>query len=149
MLDAARLLRLAGSTQASDGFLRQAVRPLLKSVPTSNRDKLRQVQQRVSAFKGARLQTGMVRRVLDAQHRERMQLTLAATRVKGLMPLLMKPRNGKRWSMAERDELQEQLRALRDLSPYLVILALPGSFLMLPVLAWWLDRRRGDRKIKK
>ncbi len=89
----------------------------------------------------------MVRRVLDAQQRERVQIVVAATRIKGLMPLLMKPRNGSRWSKAERDELQEQFRALMHLSPYLIVLALPGSFLMLPVLAWWLDRRRGERKL--
>lgn len=89
----------------------------------------------------------MVRRVLDAQQRERAQVVIAAARIKGLMPLLMKPRNGSHWSSAERDELQEQFRALMHLSPYLIVLALPGSFLMLPVLAWWLDRRRGERKL--
>jgi len=87
----------------------------------------------------------MVRKILAAQQRERAQIVVAAARIKGLMPLLMKPRNGGRWTKAERDELQEQLRALMHLSPYLIVLALPGSFLMLPVLAWWLDRRRGER----
>ncbi len=116
---------------------------------SNNRDKLRQVQRHIGALKRARLQTGMVRRMLDAQQRERAQLLVEAARIKGLMPLLMKPRNGKRWSKAERDELQEQFRSLMYLSPYLVVLALPGSFLMLPVLAWWLDRRRGNRKIGK
>ena len=61
------------------------------------------------------------------------------------MPLLMKRRNGDRWTVAERQDLYGQLRALSHLSPYLVVLALPGSFLMLPALAWWLDRRRGLR----
>jgi hypothetical protein len=27
----------------------------------------------------------------------------------------------------------------------LVVMALPGSFVALPVLAWWLDRRRQNR----
>lgn len=120
----------------------------MKFVPSKSHDKLRQVQRRVSAFKGARLQTGMVRRILEAQQRERAQLIIEAARIKGLMPLLMKSRNGKSWSKDEREELQEQFRALMHLSPYLILLALPGSFLMLPVLAWWLDRRRGDRKSK-
>lgn len=88
----------------------------------------------------------MMRKMLAAQERERKQIVAQAIRVRGLMPLLMKPRNGMRWSRAERAELQEQLRALRRLSPYLLVLALPGSFLMLPMLAWWLDRRRGLRK---
>ena len=54
----------------------------------------------------------------------------------------MKHRNGGQWSVDERHELIEQMHALAHLSPYLVVLALPGSFLVLPVLAWWLDRRR-------
>ncbi|MDD5175446.1 MAG: hypothetical protein PHQ05_03355 [Sterolibacterium sp.] len=58
----------------------------------------------------------------------------------------MKPRNGKRWTRNEREELHEQLRTVMYLSPYLILLALPGSFLLLPVLAWLLDSRRGKRK---
>lgn len=88
----------------------------------------------------------MMRKILDAQERERKQIVAQAIRIRGLMPLLMKPRNGERWTRAEREELQAQLRAFRRLSPYLLVLALPGSFLFLPMLAWWLDRRRGLRK---
>jgi hypothetical protein len=36
---------------------------------------------------------------------------------------------------------------LSSISPYLLVLALPGSFLMLPALAWWLDRRRTRQRI--
>lgn len=94
----------------------------------------------------SRRQSGMLRQMLDAQLRERKQITARAIRVRGLMPLLMKPRNGKRWTRSERAELQEQLRDLMHLSPYLFVLVLPGSFLMLPVLAWWLDSRREQRQ---
>lgn len=87
----------------------------------------------------------LVGRMLEAQRRERLQLTAELVKVKGLMPLLMKHRNGTRWSTVERGELLLQLRALAHLSPYLVVLAMPGSFLALPVLAWWLDRRRQHR----
>ena len=111
-----------------------------------NHDKLRQVQRHIGALKVARFQPAIVRKMLAAQQRERVQIVAAAAKIKGFMPLLMKPRNGSRWSSAERDELQAQFRAMMDISPYLVVLALPGSFLMLPVLAWWLDRRRGERK---
>ena len=83
--------------------------------------------------------------LLDAQRRERTHIATQLDTIKGLMPLLMKRRNGGRWSHAERAELQGQLRALSYLSPYLITLALPGSFLILPLLAWWLDRRRGRR----
>lgn len=87
-----------------------------------------------------------VRRLLEAQERERRQLVAELDKVKGMMPLLMKRRNGGQWTVDERHALIEQLHALAHLSPYLVILALPGSFLFLPVLAWWLDRRRQQRQ---
>jgi hypothetical protein len=77
-----------------------------------------------------------------AQNREREQLRAELVRVRGLMPLLMKSRSGGRWTDTERKTLQQQLRALAHLSPYLVAMLLPGSFALLPVLAWWLDRRR-------
>jgi hypothetical protein len=86
-----------------------------------------------------------VQRLLEAQERERRLITAELVKVKGLMPLLMKRRNGGNWSVAERHELIEQLHALAYLSPYLVVLVLPGSFMALPVLAWWLDRRRQRR----
>ncbi|MCX7166423.1 MAG: hypothetical protein NTV11_09125 [Rhodocyclales bacterium] len=86
-----------------------------------------------------------MQKMLAAQNRERSRLLGEMGRVRGLMPLLMKPRNGERWTTAERTVLQDQLRALVSLSPYLVVLVLPGSFIVLPALAWWLDRRRRSR----
>lgn len=84
--------------------------------------------------------------LLEAQRRERLLITRELIKVRGLMPLLMKRRNGGRWSVAERHELVSQLHALAHLSPYLVVVVMPGSFLALPVLAWWLDRRRLQRR---
>jgi len=89
--------------------------------------------------------SGPLRGLLSAQQRERERLVSEVLKVKGLMPLLMKQRNGRRWSGTERRELRDDLRALSQLSPYLFTLALPGSVLLLPFLAWWLDRRRGRR----
>lgn len=86
-----------------------------------------------------------VQRLLEAQERERQLITAELVKVRGLMPLLMKRRNGGVWSVGERHTLIEQLHALAYLSPYMVVLALPGSFVALPVLAWWLDRRRQRR----
>lgn len=87
----------------------------------------------------------LVQRMLEAQQRERQHITAELVKIKGLMPLLMKRRNGGVWSVAERHALIEQLHALAHLSPYMVVLVMPGSFLALPVLAWWLDRRRLQR----
>lgn len=89
--------------------------------------------------------SGFLQAFTAAQKRERDAILAETAKIKGLMPLLMKHRNGGRWSRAEREALHEQMRALAHLSPYLVILVLPGSFAVLPVLAWWLDRRRGRR----
>jgi hypothetical protein len=87
----------------------------------------------------------MLRLMLEAQKRERRLLVVEFSQIKGLMPLLMKRRNGGRWTRDERNALQDQMQALAHLSPYLLVLALPGSFIALPVLAWWLDRRRHRR----
>ena len=84
--------------------------------------------------------------VWDLQERERKRILAEAVQIKGLMPLLMKHRNGQRWTKEERVELRAHLRHLSDLSPYLVLVVLPGAPLTLPLLAWWLDRRRQHRK---
>lgn len=87
----------------------------------------------------------IVQDMLAAQERERRQITAELVKVKGMMPLLMKRRNGGKWSLDERHQLIEQMHAIAHLSPYLVVLAMPGSFIALPFLAWWLDRRRFRR----
>lgn len=99
----------------------------------------------VRAAVSRKFPAGVMSDMLAAQQRERMRIASHLGTIRGLMPLLMKRRNGDRWTVAERQDLYGQLRALSHLSPYLVVLALPGSFLMLPALAWWLDRRRGLR----
>lgn len=92
-----------------------------------------------------RIRPNWISNALAAQNRERIKLVGELATVRGLVPLLMKPRNGERWSKAERAELQQQLRALAHASPYLLAMVLPGSFVALPALAWWLDRRRQNR----
>lgn len=88
-------------------------------------------------------------RVWALQNRERLRLSSEMSHVRGLMPLLMKQRNGYRWSDADRKKIRMQLRRLASLSPYLVLFVSPGGFLALPVLAWWLDRRRIKRDAKE
>ncbi len=108
-------------------------------------DQLKQVRKSSSLVNRIRIRPDWINNALAAQNRERIKLVSELAAVRGLMPLLMKPRNGNRWSMAERVELQQRLRALAHASPYLLALVLPGSFVALPALAWWLDRRRQDR----
>lgn len=86
-----------------------------------------------------------VRAAWEVQHRERERLWAEMAQVRGLMPLLMKQRNGYRWSDADRRQIRARLRTLGALGPYLVLFVSPGGLLALPVLAWWLDRRRRRR----
>jgi hypothetical protein len=87
------------------------------------------------------------RSICDLTEREKKHLLHEIVQVRGLMPLLMKPRNKQLWTPEDKEELRIQLRRLSGISPYLIVLALPGSFLMLPALAWWLDRRRNRQHL--
>src|SRR5947209_4152740 len=87
--------------------------------------------------------TGSVFRTLAAvTAREKQYLLSEILKVRGLMPLLMRERNGQRWTAEDKAELATHIKRLSGLSPYLVVVVMPGGFLMLPVLSWWLDRRR-------
>lgn len=75
-------------------------------------------------------------------NRERIRIGGELRQVSGLTPLLMKRRNGQQWTKEDRTQIRAHLYRLYGISPYLVVFALPGSFLLVPLLAWWLDRRR-------
>lgn len=77
--------------------------------------------------------------------REKKRILAEILQIQGLMPLLMKPRNGQRWTREDKAQIRRHLRQLYELSPYLVALVLPAAPLTLPILAWWLDRRRASR----
>jgi len=82
--------------------------------------------------------------LLEAQ---RKRILAEILQVQGLMPLLMKPRNGQPWTREDRAQIRAHLRRIFALSPLLLVLLLPGSFLTLLFLAWWLDRRRTRRPV--
>lgn len=88
----------------------------------------------------------LARRAREIALRERQRLIAEILQVRGLMPLLMKPRNRQRWTPEDKRELVAHLKRFSSISPYLVVLAMPGGMLMLPALAWWLDRRRNGRR---
>lgn len=81
----------------------------------------------------------------DLRRREQERLYAELRQVPGLFALLMKPRNGAHWSIEERTALRVQLRGLSHLGLYATLLAVPGTSLVLPLLAWWLDRRTRQR----
>ena len=86
-----------------------------------------------------------VLRAFELAERERRFLLSELVQIKGLMPVLMKRRNKQKWSAEDLAEIRAQLHRISKLSPYLVIRVMPGGFAVLPVLAWWLDRRRNRR----
>ena len=86
-------------------------------------------------------------RALELAERERKFLLSEMVQVKGLMPVLMKRRNKQRWTEDDIAEIRSHVRRISKLSPYLVVIVMPGGFAMLPVLAWWLDRRRQRRAV--
>ena len=76
--------------------------------------------------------------------RERMHGRLSG--VESLVGVLMKRRNGKPWSREEKAFLQAELRGLARWAPALLLFLLPGSVALLPIYAWLLDRRKGERQ---
>lgn len=65
--------------------------------------------------------------------------------VMGLIPLLMKPRNNQQWTPQDKRELILNLKCLSRMSAYVAMLIMPGGCALMPVMAWWLDRRRERR----
>ena len=82
---------------------------------------------------------------LAGNSREKRRLRDELVLIKGAWPLLMKQRNGGKWTPEDKERLQIMLRSASSVSPYLFIWALPGSVLLLPFLAWYLDKRRRNQ----
>ena len=87
-----------------------------------------------------------VRRAFELAERERKFLLAEMSQVMGLMPILMRRRNKQHWTTEELDAIRAHLLRISKLSPYLLIILMPGGFAALPVLAWWLDRRRNRNR---
>jgi hypothetical protein len=84
---------------------------------------------------------------LAGNSREKRRLADEFAQIKGAMPLLMKQRNGGgKWTPEDKQQLKKMLRSASSVSPYLFIWAIPGSMLMLPFMAWYLDKRRKWRE---
>ena len=82
---------------------------------------------------------------LAGNSREKFRLRDELALIKGAWPLLMKQRTGGKWSPEEKAQLKSMVRSASSVSPYLFIWAIPGSVLLLPFLAWYLDRQRKHR----
>jgi hypothetical protein len=83
--------------------------------------------------------------LLAGNNREQRRLRDELATIKGAWPLLMKQRRGGTWTPEEKAQLRAMVRSASSVSPYLFIWAIPGSVLLLPFLAWYLDTRRKQR----
>ncbi len=86
--------------------------------------------------------------MVAGNNREKNRLRQEIGQIKGAVPLLMKQRNGGKWTAQDKQQLKGALRSVSSVSPYLLIWVLPGSVLMLPFLAWHLDTRRKRRALQ-
>ena len=83
--------------------------------------------------------------MLAGNTREKRRLGDELANIRGAWPLLMKQRQGGKWSRADKERLRQMLRSASSVSPYLFIWAIPGSVMLLPLLAWYLDKRRNGK----
>ena len=90
-----------------------------------------------------------LREALNGPLQRERQRIRAELSVQGLLPLLMKVRNGVGWTRDEQIQLWHHIRQIASLSPYVIVLLAPGSMVLLPVVAWWLDRRRVLRALAR
>jgi hypothetical protein len=81
--------------------------------------------------------------------REKRRFSSELVHIRGAWPLLMKQRNGGKWTPEEKSKLKLMVRSASNVSPYLFIWAIPGSMLLLPFLAWFLDKRRKNKVKRK
>jgi hypothetical protein len=67
----------------------------------------------------------------------------------GFMDLLMKQRNtGEKWTFRERMQLKNDIKRLVGYVPILSIFLLPAGFLLIPIMAEVMDRRKRSRRTK-
>ena len=81
---------------------------------------------------------------MDLADRERRFLVAEMVKTKGLLPVLMKRRNKQKWTAQDRKEIREHLQRLSELSPYLVVVVMPGG-LRTAGAGVVVDRRRRTR----
>ena len=81
-----------------------------------------------------------------SNHREKHRFRDELVHIKGAWPLLMKQRKGGTWTPEDKVRLKAMVRSASSVSPYLFIWAVPGSMVLLPFLAWFLDRQRKKKR---
>jgi hypothetical protein len=80
----------------------------------------------------------------QATSSEKRRLFSAFARVQRLMPLPMMSLDKRRWTRPDKRELKLCLKHLSRIGAYVAVVAVPGGLAVLPVMAWWRSRRRGN-----
>lgn len=83
---------------------------------------------------------------LAGNTREKNRLRSELTVMKGSVVWLVRQRRLGHWSAPERTHLRQVMRSASSVSPYLIIWVVPGSMLLLPFLAWFIDHKRKSRR---
>jgi hypothetical protein len=86
--------------------------------------------------------------MVASNSREKRRFSSELVHMRGAWPLLMKQRNGGKWTAEEKTKLKMMVRSASSVSPYLFVWAIPGSVLLLPFLAWFLDKQRRRKSSK-
>lgn len=79
----------------------------------------------------------------NSREKSRLQRELATMR--GSIVWLVRQRRQGNWTAHEREQLRGFMRTASSVSPYLLIWVIPGSMLLLPFLAWFIDHRRQSK----
>lgn len=83
---------------------------------------------------------------LAGNSREKNRLKRELATMRGSVVWLVRQRRQGSWTAHEREHLRGVMRSASAVSPYLLIWVVPGSMLLLPFLAWFIDhRRKGQR----
>ena len=83
---------------------------------------------------------------LAGNSREKSRLAREVATMKGSVVWLVQQRRQGNWTAAERAHLRDVMRSASSVSPYLFVWVVPGSMLILPFMAWYLDRQRKRRE---
>ncbi len=82
---------------------------------------------------------------LAGNSREKTRFKREMATIRGSVVWLVRQRRQGLWTVQERAHLRQVMRTASSVSPYLVIWVVPGSLLLLPFLAWFIDHRRRGR----
>ena len=126
--------------------------PLIGDAPAAPAEEPVQAKKGASPAKSSRWQRHMARRMEDAPEwfcaflagnsREKTRFKRDIATIRGSVVWLARQRRQGQWTAHEREHLREVMRTASSVSPYLLIWVVPGSMVLLPFLAWFIDHRR-------